>query len=114
MEDPAPIKWLLEHGAPAIRCRTATGLMDGPAGIGLDRLSADMIGSPMVQRRLARLERSGGLTILHGSLPDASENACGKFRDAVVAYAMHSHVQDRQARTGGRISHARPGGDRAL
>ena len=47
-------QWLLEHGGPAIRYRTATELVNDPAGVDLDRLGADLVSSQMVQMWMDR------------------------------------------------------------
>ena len=73
------IQWLLENGGPAIRYRTATELMDNPADVDLDQLSADLLQSAMVRKWLDRIGLPGGLTSLHASKPDAFENVCAKL-----------------------------------
>jgi len=79
MNDHSLTQWLLEHGGPAIRYRTATELVDDPAGIDLQRLTEDLLQSAAVCQWLDRIGLPGGLTALHGSPPGAFENVCAKL-----------------------------------
>ena len=72
-------QWLLENGGPAIRYRTATELVDDPAGIDLDRLTTDLLQSTMVRQWLDRIGQPGDLNSLHSSKPGAFENVCAKL-----------------------------------
>jgi hypothetical protein len=73
------LQWLLKNGGPAIRYRTTTELVDDPAGIDLDRLTADLLHSAVVRQWLDRIGMPGGLSSLHGSRPQAFENVCAKL-----------------------------------
>jgi hypothetical protein len=99
MDDCALIQWLLEHGGPAIRYRTSTELMDDDEvqGIDLERLAADLAHSPMAQLWLGRLAplRRGDLFSLHGSNPDAFENACAKLCELGIRMGMVPACDDR-------------------
>ena len=90
-------QWLLENGGPVIRYRTATELMDDGAGIGLERLVAELERSPLVQRWLARLvpPRPGDLFSLHGSNPDAFENMCAKLTELGIRAGMLPPCDDK-------------------
>ena len=46
-DDGSLTSWLLAHGGPAIRYRTATDLLDAPTGPDLTKLVADLLASPM-------------------------------------------------------------------
>jgi hypothetical protein len=97
MDDHVLTRWLLEHGGPAIRYRTATELMDDGEGIDLERLAADLTQSPMAQLwlgRLAPLQR-GDLFSLHGSNPDAFENACAKLCEMGIRAGMVQACDER-------------------
>jgi hypothetical protein len=77
-------RWLLEHGGPVIRYRAATELLESPGGVDLDRLRADLLASPLVQRWLDRLVPG----ILHHSKSTAFENAMGKLVDLGLRAGM--------------------------
>lgn len=73
------LDWLLKYGGPAIRYRTATELVDDPAGVDLAQLAASLCSSGMVRQWLDRIGQPGGLNSLHGSRPEAFENVCAKL-----------------------------------
>ena len=83
------VRWLLEHGSPAVRYRTATELMDGESA-DLDQLTADLVQYSMVHTWLDRLTppRAGDLFSLHGSNPDAFENVCAKLAELGIRPGM--------------------------
>ena len=76
--------WLLEHSGPAIRYRTATELLDDPAGINLDRLRQDLLQSRLVNQWLERLVPGG----IHSSHNTAFENPMNKLADLGLKAGM--------------------------
>jgi hypothetical protein len=90
IDDMALKHWLLEHGGPAIRYRTATELMHESDGVDLERLTVDLLQYPMVREWLGRLAplRSGNLFNLHGANPDAFENVCAKLCEFGIRAGM--------------------------
>ncbi len=76
--------WLLEHGGAVVRYRTATELLDHPDSVDLDRLTQELLASPLVQRWLARLVPG----VLHHSKTTAFENAVGKLVDLGLRTGM--------------------------
>ena len=80
--------WLLTGGGPAIRYRTATGLLDA-AGANVATLVADLLAGPMTQLWLERLGApEGGLSGFHHSRPQAFENAASKLCDLGLRAGM--------------------------
>jgi hypothetical protein len=90
LDDHKLTQWLLEHGGPAIRYRTATELIDAGEGVDLEELTADLVQYAMVHAWLDRLipPRPGDLFSLHGSNPDAFENVCAKLCELGVRPGM--------------------------
>jgi hypothetical protein len=85
--------WLLAHGGPAIRYRTATELLEDANGIDLAQLRADLLASPMTQQWLERVastrgQPSAGLPGFHHSRPEAFENAATKLCDLGLRAGM--------------------------
>jgi hypothetical protein len=76
--------WLLEHGGPVIRYRTATELLDDPCSVDVDRLRSDLLACPLVQRWLGCLLPG----VLHHSKATAFENAMGKLVDLGLRAGM--------------------------
>jgi hypothetical protein len=91
------IHWLLANGGPAIRYRTATELLDDPAGIDLDRLTVDLLPSAMARQWLDLIgqPRHGDLFSLHGSNPDAFENVCAKLCELGLRAGMVAEFDDK-------------------
>lgn len=79
MMDRELAEWLFENGGPAIRYRTATELLDNPASVDLDRLTANLLESPLVAKWLERLGPDMSYTGIHHSKNTAYENAAGKL-----------------------------------
>jgi hypothetical protein len=95
MDDHTLTQWLLKHGGPAIRYRTATELVDDPAGIDVQRLTAELLQSAMVRQWLDRIGLPGGLAALHGSPPGAFENVCAKLCELGLRTGMLDELDDR-------------------
>ncbi len=70
------VDWLFENGGPIIRYRTATQLMDSPAGLDCDRLFRDVLETPEVCGWLQNLANSRHI---HGSQDTDAENSLGKL-----------------------------------
>ena len=79
MERDALVARLLEKGGPVVRHRAATELA-GDTSVGeWERLEAEMLASPAVQRTLECLEPRLGHGQMHSSKRDAYENAMGRL-----------------------------------
>ena len=93
-DDTMLAQWLLEHGGPAIRYRTATELVEDPKAVDLERIVADLAQSAMVQQWMGHFAplRAGDLFSLHGSNPDAFENVCAKLCELGVRAGMLAEV----------------------
>ncbi len=88
-DDASLTSWLLEHGGPAIRYRTARELVDAPTGPDLTQLIADLLASPMTQLWLDRVgQLDEGLSGFHHSRPQAFENAASKLCDLGLQAGM--------------------------
>ena len=75
---------LLQHSGPAIRYRTATELLDDPAGIDLDRLRQALLQSRLVNQWLERLVPGG----IHSSQNTAFEDPMNKLADLGLKAGM--------------------------
>jgi hypothetical protein len=69
------LAWLLEHGGPVVRYRTAAELLDDPGRVDLDRMRHDLLESPLIKRWLQRLVPGR----VHSSRNTAFENAIHKL-----------------------------------
>ena len=65
------VPWLMEHGGPAIRWRTATEVAPNPEAYDLDALRADLLASGLASTWLDRLMPPD----IHSSKDTAFENA---------------------------------------
>lgn len=73
------VDWLMEHGGPIIRYRTALELQ-GESDIGrIDSLRKELLSEGLVRTWLGNLRPSFGPNDLHHSKPEAYENAMGKL-----------------------------------
>ena len=91
------VQWLFANGGPSIRYRTATELMDDPASVDLERLTADLVQSTMARQWLDCFgaRRDGDLFSFHGSNPDAFENVCAKLCELGIRPGMLETVDER-------------------
>lgn len=77
-------QWLLAHGGPIIRYRTATELLDGTSGLDLAQLRAELLASEEVQRWLRNL----GAGPVHHGKDESAENAMAKL----IEYGLRAGV----------------------
>jgi len=78
------VPWLMEHGGPAIRWRTATEVAPNPEAYDLDALRADLLASGLASTWLDRLMPPD----IHSSKDTAFENAAAKLLDLGLRAGM--------------------------
>ncbi|MBZ0300815.1 MAG: hypothetical protein K8J31_13780 [Anaerolineae bacterium] len=88
------VDWLLEHGGPAIRYRTATELAGLPPNH-VAELEAALLGSPLVQAWLHRFQRDASFNAVHGAKHTCFENVMGKL----TQLGCHSGIEPFDVRT---------------
>jgi hypothetical protein len=72
------LQWLMDHGGPVIRYRTATELLETGSGHDMNRLAAELLEAPFVQAWLLNLDpKNVNQRTYHGSFDTCFENAMG-------------------------------------
>ncbi len=80
------LDWLLEHGGPVIRYRTATELAGSTAN--LDTLEGELLQSPVLHMWLQRFMRDTSFNAVHGAKHTTYESVMGKLTQLGCRYGM--------------------------